>query len=117
MNRSAGVCYIKVDGEQLYVEGSVEFPLLDVNRETLISTTGVVGFKETPVVPYISASVYLQDLPFEKLQKATDMTITAECANGRVYTLQGATLAGEVALNPIDGTTTLRFEGVKGILS
>lgn len=117
-NRMAGACYVKVDGEQLYVEGSIEFPLTDVTRETLVSTSGVVGYKETPSIPYVAVSVYIDEsFPFATLKNATDMTITAECANGMVYTLQGAALVGDIALNPIDGTTSLRFEGVKGILS
>ena len=39
----AGTCFVKVNGNQLELEGNVEFPLCDVQRETMLSTTGVAG--------------------------------------------------------------------------
>ena len=43
----AGICYIKLDGQQLEVSGGVECPLLDVKREAVMSLSGVAGYKET----------------------------------------------------------------------
>lgn len=112
----AGTCYIKANGAQLSVEGSVEFPLLKVTRETKIGSNGVVGYSETNVAPYIKCSVFLEKgFPLELLS-GTDMTITAELANGWVYTLSGAWLEGEVAGNASDGTVTLEFHGMDGNL-
>ena len=110
----AGTCYIKMDGEQLNVEGSVSFPLMEVSREAMIGSTGVAGYKETPVTPYLKCNVFLsKGFPLEKLRSSSDMTITAECANGIVFTLKGAWLKGGTELNVSDGTTTLEFEGEK----
>lgn len=112
----AGTCYIKADGAQLSVEGSVEFPLNSVTRETKIGSTGVVGYSEVDAAPYIKASVFLQpDFPTSMLD-STDMTITAELANGWVYTLNGAWLEGDIAGNASDGTTSLEFHGLSGTL-
>ena len=43
------------------------------------------------------------------------MTITAELANGKVYTLSGAWLEGETSAKGDDGTVDLEFAGLKGI--
>ncbi len=116
MARIAGTCYIKVDGEQLIVEGSVQFPLLNVNRETKMGSTGVAGYSETDVVPSLTLSAFVpKDFPLEKL-KQDNLTVTAECANGMVYTLQGAYLVGEANYNPSDGNVTLTFNGEKHFL-
>ena len=116
MARIAGTCYIKVDGEQLVVEGNVSFPLLNVNRETKMGSTGVAGYSETDVAPSLTLSVFVtKDFPLEKL-KQTNMTITAECANGMVYTLQGAYVVGETNFQPVEGNVTLTFNGEKSFL-
>ena len=43
--RLAGTCYFKVDGQQLELQGNLEFPMAKVTRETMASTGGPVGFK------------------------------------------------------------------------
>lgn len=112
----AGTCYIKADGAQLAIEGSVEIPLMSVTRETKIGSTGVVGFSETEVAPFIRASAFLEPtFPVEALS-STDMTITAELANGWVYTLNGAWLEGDVTGNMSDGNVSLEFHGLSGTL-
>ena len=57
--RIAGTCYIKVDGQQLELEGSLEFPLSQVVRESKVASGRVVGFGETKVVPYISGNFFV----------------------------------------------------------
>lgn len=117
MARISGVCYIKIDGEQLSVEGSVEVPLMDVEREEKISSTGVAGFSETPIAPFINLSAFVtSEFPLEKIKAGTDLTITAELANGWVYTLQGGFVTGNPAWNASDGNVTLNFKGVKGYM-
>lgn len=113
--RIAGTCYFKVNGEQLELQGNLEFPMNKVTRETVLSTGGNVGFKETVIAPYISGDfIVLAEFPVETLTENTDMTITAECANGMVYTLSGAYLIENAAFKPVDGTVSLKFEGTNG---
>ena len=46
----AGTCYIKVDGEQLELQGNLEFQANKVSRETLKSTgRGLQGNGRNPV--------------------------------------------------------------------
>lgn len=115
MRRIAGICYVKVDGEQLEVAGSVECPLLDVTRETVMGLSGPSGFKETAAEPYVKLSAsFVPDFPIEKLRTSTDMTVTAELANGRVYTLSGAFVKGETPAKGDEGTVDLEFGGKRG---
>ena len=44
------------------------------------------------------------------------MTVTVEFGNGWVYTLSGAYLVGEIAMNGSDGNVSLEFNGTKGHL-
>ena len=76
--RLAGTCYFKVDGEQLELQGDLEFPFNSVTRETMASTTGVVGFKETVTVPYVAGTFIVpESFPVSKLMESTAMTIPA----------------------------------------
>lgn len=115
MGRVAGTCYIKVDGEQLEVSGGVECPLMEVSRETVMGTNGPAGYKETAQRPFVKVTaVFVRDFPMDKVTKGTDMTVTAELANGKVYTLSGAYLVGEPTAKGDDGLTELEFDGKKG---
>ncbi|MDY6465027.1 MAG: phage tail tube protein [Succinivibrio dextrinosolvens] len=51
-HREAGTCYIKVDGVQLEVVGNMEVPLNTSVKEDILSTQGLVGYKETKRAPY-----------------------------------------------------------------
>jgi len=114
--KMAGTCYIKVNGAQLSVEGSVEIPLSTVNRETKIGSTGVVGYSETDIAPYVNLSAFVdKSFPVDDLQ-GDDMTVTVDLANGWVYTLREAYLVGEVRYSASDGNITLNFEGRSGSL-
>ena len=113
--RVAGICYVKADSAQLEVQGGVECPASDVTREAVMSLSGVAGYKETALKPYIKLSaVFTPDFPLDLVRSNTEMTITAELANGKVYTLSGAWLEGEAAAKGDDGTIDLEFAGTKG---
>jgi hypothetical protein len=113
----AGTCFVKVNGQQLELQGNVEFPLTSVQRETLLSTTGVAGYKETVVAPYVSGDFIVPaGFPIEDIKENTAQTITVECANGMVYTLSDAYAVDTIAYKPIDGTLTIKWEGMNGEL-
>ncbi|WP_295379549.1 phage tail tube protein [uncultured Pseudacidovorax sp.] len=116
MGRLAGICYIKVDGDQLEVSGGVECPTTSTTKETVSGLSGPAGYKETVRTPYIKlTAIFRDDFPLETLDQNDDMTITAELANGRVYTLSGAYQVGEPAAKGDDGTVEITFEGMRGI--
>jgi hypothetical protein len=114
--RIAGACFVKTDGDQLEIKGGVEISAADVTRETVMSTKGVAGFKEMPRAPSLKVTaLFTEDFPLETLREGSDMTITAELANGKVFTLSGAYLVGEPTIKGEDGEIDLEFEGSKGI--
>ncbi|APW38964.1 phage tail protein [Rhodoferax koreense] len=114
-DRIAGVCYIKVDGVQLEVKGGLECPIMAVKREPMMSSGGPVGYKETPLFPFVKlTAVFTRDFPIAKLQAGTDMTCTAEFANGKVYVLSGAWLANEASGKGEEGEVELEFNGTNG---
>lgn len=108
----AGTAYIKVDGTQLTVTGGAEAPLMDKKRETVYP-----GFyKEEELTAYLKMTV-LHDpaLPIKTLTEGTDMTVTCEFNNGKVYVLSGAYLVDEPTSKGDDGTIELQFDGDKGV--
>lgn len=113
--RVAGICYIKVDGAQLEVSGGIEVPLVDVKRETVMGLSGPAGLKETALEPYVKVSAIVgADFPYDTLRTNTEMTVTAELANGKVYTLSGAFIKGEPSVKGDEGTVELEFGGKRG---
>ena len=113
----AGTCFVKVNGNQLELEGNVEFPLCEVQRESMLSTAGVAGYKETVVAPYVSGDFIVpKDFPIQEIKENCAQTITVECANGMVYTLSGAYVTDVIAYKPIDGTLSVKWEGTNGEL-
>ena len=115
--RIEGTCYFKVDGVQLDLKGGIELPLFPTKKEATESISGPTGFfKETDVIPFIKGSFLVPDeFPVDKLATGKDMTITAELANGLVYTLSGAFAVGDANLKGDDGEVDLEFNGIKGM--
>ncbi len=116
--RLAGICYIKVDGTQLTVEGGVECPISRTKKERIEALAGVAGYKETVQPPYVKLSaIYDADFPRSTLEQGSNMTVTAELANGTVYTLTGAWLEGDAAVKVDEGKIDLEFSGMNGVWS
>lgn len=114
-HREAGTCYIKVDGVQLEVVGNMEVPLNTSVKEDILSTQGLVGYKETKRAPYVKLdAVFTKDFPLRTLEENDNMTITAEFAGGQVYVLSRAWLHGENNISGSEGTVSLEFHGRDG---
>lgn len=116
--RIAGTCFIKADGEQFEIKGGVETPISQLNRETVMSLTGNAGYKEMAQRQFIKFTG-IRPRGFsstrKKLETSVNLTVTAEMANGEVYTLAGAYLEGETVSNGEEGTIELEFSGTAGI--
>jgi hypothetical protein len=114
--RVAGICYVKVDGTQLEVKGKIETPLVQLARETVMSLAGNAGYKETVQRQYLKVdAIFTRDFPLNKLAQGTNMTVTAELANGKVYTLTNAYVEGEMTGNGEEGTVDIEFSGITGV--
>lgn len=114
--RIAGTAYIKVDGAQYSLAGSMTVSPTKLEREGMAGLSGVAGFKETPRVPFIEGEFYTTaELSIATIEAIENATITAELANGKVYTMRNAWFAGPADINAAEGTVPLRFEGVECI--
>ena len=114
--RQAGICYIKVDGAQLEIEGDVECPISQTEKERLMGLSGVAGYKETALGPYVKVgAIFTGDFPLNAIATGNTMTVTAEFANGLVYTLTSAWLEGDAPAKPVDGKISLEFSGITGV--
>ena len=114
--RVAGICFVKVDGTQLEIKGKIETPLLPFAKETVMGLSGNAGYKETAQRQYLKVdTVFTRDFPINKLVMGTNMTITAELANGKVYTLTNAYVEGEMTGNGEEGTVDVEFTGITGV--
>lgn len=113
--RIAGTAYIKADGKQFSLGGTLTVSIDENDREGISGLSGVAGFKETPRVPFIEGDFLTTDeLSVTELRKMIDVTVTAELANGRTYVLRNAWCAKAVEINASEGTASVRFEGMKG---
>lgn len=114
-NRIAGVAYIKADGKQFQLGGSLTVSTDTIDREGIAGLSGVAGYSEKYRVPYIEGEFLLVDgLSIKDLTDITDATVQVELANGHTHVLRKAWCKGGHELNPADGTVTVRFEGLGG---
>ena len=114
-SRSAGICYFKVDGEQLSLTGGIEVSMNTIIRDDIIGLTGDVHYKETRRAPYIKGTFKVsRQFPLKKIMETDDMAITAELANGTVFVMVNSWVHGEVNYNADEGTADIEFHGQRG---
>lgn len=118
--RIAGICYVTVDGTQLELKSDtgLEVQMSETVKTSIMSSNGTTYYQEANTEQYISGEFLVpKDFPFDKLETGDDMTITAELANGMVYTLSGAFVADGLTFSAAGGTVTLKFVGNKAVKS
>lgn len=115
MARIGGTCYIKVDGLQLSLTGGIEVPMNTALKESVMGLDGSVDYKETHRAPYTKGTFKVpKNFPYDKLTSSDQMTVTSELANGQVYVLSEAFVAGEANHNAEEGTVDIEFNGSEG---
>jgi uncharacterized protein YlzI (FlbEa/FlbD family) len=110
--RFAGIAYVKADGNQLPLKGNYTVSPSRVERTGIAGQDYVHGFEESPRVPFIEGDIsLLAEVSIEDLEAMTDVTVTAELANGKVYVLRNAWTKSAFELNTKEGTARVRWEG------
>jgi hypothetical protein len=111
--RFAGIALLNVDGQQLALRGNFTVSASPVERTMIAGQDRVHGFQELPRVPYIEGDVStVRDQSLEDLDGQTDVTVVAQLANGKQYTLIGATCKAALENNTRDGQVRVRWEGL-----
>jgi hypothetical protein len=111
-NRVAGVAYCYVDGVKVDLGGKITVSPWTTEKESVKGLSGTVGYKETPVTPFIEIEVITSpDLDLSAFQSVRSSTVIAELANGQTWTLRNAWSTSKPDMDGAEGTATLRFEG------
>ena len=111
--RFAGVAFVKVDGQQLPLQGNLTVSPNVVEREMIAGQDAVHGYRELPRVPWIQIDIStLPDVELEDLEMQTDVTVVVQLANNKQYSLSQATCRGGIEVNARDGRATVRWEGI-----
>jgi Phage tail tube protein len=111
--RFAGVAYLTVDGDQLALRGNFTVSPSPVERTMVAGQDGVHGYQELPRVPYIEGDIStVPEINLEDLDGQTDVNVVAYLANGKHYSLVGATCKAALEANTRDGQVRVRWEGL-----
>lgn len=111
--RTSGTAYLKLDGGQLALKGSLTIQPSDVERAGVKGLDGIHGYKEGAAIP--SIEVQLTDMPdvsLTSLKNVKNSTVTAEVANGKVFVLANAWSCPPFDLDGAEGHFTIKFEGL-----
>lgn len=108
----AGEAFVKVDGRQLSVRGTLTISPNQRTRTPVSGLDGFHGFQAVYRAPYIEIEITNRpQFPLTDLADITDATVTAETEIGETWVLRNAFQSGDLELNAADGTCTVRFEG------
>jgi hypothetical protein len=109
----AGEAFVKVDGRQLSVRGTLTISPNHRTRTAVAGLDGPHGFQAVHRMPYIEIEITNRtQFPLTDLEGITDSTVTAELETGEVWVLRNAFQSGDLELNAADGTATVRFDGM-----
>lgn len=105
-----GLLALKIDGKTYSGIGNFTYNLGKRLRTTLIGSTGVDGFSETPQAAFIEGEVRdAQDLSLSDLVGTENVTASLELANGKTFILSAAWYEGEGTANSAEGNFPLRL--------
>src|SRR5262249_36370678 len=111
--RFAGIAFVFVDGNQLALRGNFTVSPASVERTMIAGQDGVHGYQELPRVPYIEGDIStVPNLNLTDLENQTDVTVIAQLANGKQYTLSNASCKAGFEANTRDGQARVRWEGI-----
>jgi len=113
--RFAGIAFLIVDGNHMALRGNFVVSPSSVERTMIAGQDGVHGYQELPRVPYIEGDISM--VPddagsLETLESQVNVTVVAQLANGRQYTLSQASCKAGFEGNTRDGQVRVRWEGV-----
>lgn len=113
VNRRAGIATLSIDGVAYDVAGSAGYAANRVKRDTLAGQSGIQGYKEMPIAPYISATIRdAGSLTVESLNRMTNVALVLTLANGKLVSGEGLWSTEVEEVETEEATFKVRFEGV-----
>ena len=111
--RIAGLAFLKVDGDQYPFRGNFTVTPSVIERAGIAGQDYIHGYSELPRVPCIEGDVSTTPgLAVEDFDAMTNVTVTAELANGSVYVLREGWCTSAQAINARDGMVRVKWEGI-----
>ena len=112
MPRLAGILSLTIDGTSYEVVDGVNYGVSTVERETLKSISGIVGYKEVPLAGFIEAKLRdASSITVFNFQGMVNSTVQVGVANGKRVVGSAMWNVKAVAVDPIEGVFDVRFEG------
>lgn len=109
--RIAGIAFLKVEGRQYALRGSFVVSPSPNERAGIAGQDGVHGYIEAPRIPFIAGNVSTtSDLSVEELDAMTDVTVTAELANGKNYVGERCWTKSAHEIDTAQGMVAIRWE-------
>ncbi|MFH5923846.1 phage tail tube protein [Roseomonas xinghualingensis] len=109
----SGTAFLTIDGLEFPVVSGVGYQVSRVTRETLTGQSGVHGFSEKPVAPYIKATIRdIAEISIAGFEAMTDVSVSLELASGKRISGNGMWNVGAVEVNSDEATYDLRFDGL-----
>lgn len=111
--RRGGAIFFQVNGVTYDAKGSFSYNLGRAKRDAIVGSDRVHGYKEMPQVPFLEGEITDRgNLDVSALLNSSDVTVTLELANGKVFVLRNAWFAGEGTATTEEGAIPVRFEGM-----
>jgi len=112
-NRLAGTANVTVDGVTIMIAADFEYSPSNVDRSSLVGMDGPHGYKEKPVVGYISAQVRDSGgTTVADFNDQTNVSVTALLANGKTIIGSGLWSVGKQEVKSEDAVFAVRWEGI-----
>lgn len=111
-NRRAGIASLSIDGVAYDVVSDANYMPGTVKRETLIGQSGIQGYSEMPMAPYIGATIRDNgSLTVQSFNAMTNVTLVLTLANGKLVYGEGMWNVEAEEVKTQEASFSIKFEG------
>ncbi len=115
VTKVGGITYIQVNGNQYPLRGTATATLGNIEAEAVVGNDAFHGIKELPKEASIEIEFTdLGSLSVSDLEAMDDVTVTAQCNNGKTAVLYNARQVNQIAVDLVEGKYTAKFIAKQG---
>ncbi len=115
VTKVGGITNLLINGVQYPLRGNITITLNNVKREAVVGNDQFHGIKEMPEEASIEVEITdYAGLDANTVANLVDVTVTAQCNNGKTAVLYNATQINNLAVDAIEGKFTAKFVGPNG---